>query len=133
MNETHQVPSLEAEAEVREVVERYAHGTYEGDAEKLRSCFHPKAVMNGYRIGQPLLATPDPFIERMRNAPLREADAPYRWEIAELQVTGKVASVTLKEAGFPDGSGFTDYFHLIDDGDGWRIISKLFMHHLPPE
>ena len=121
----------EAEAAVREVIERYAKGTFEGDAEKLRGTFHPKAVMNGYLNGQLLLATPEPFIAEMSKAPLREAGAPYEWEIAGLQVAGKVASVTLKETGFPDGSGFTTYFHLIDDGDGWSIVSKLFTQHPP--
>ena len=115
-----------AEAAVRKVVELYAQGTYEGDAAKLNQCFHPKAVMNGYLNGQLLLATPEPFIEEMRKAPLQDAGAPYRWEVTDVQVTGQVASATLKESGFPDGSGFTNYFHLLDDGDGWRIVSKLF-------
>ena len=115
-----------AEAAVREVVGLYAQGTYEGDAAKLNRSFHPRAVMNGYLNGQPLLATPEPFIEEMRKAPLRDAGAPYRWRITDVQVAGKVASATLKETGFPDRSGFINYFHLIDDGGGWRIISKLF-------
>ena len=87
--------------------------------------------MNGYLNGQPLLATPEPFIEEMRKAPLQDAGAPYRWRITDVQVAGKVASATLKETGFPDRSGFINYFHLIDDGGGWRIISKLFAQISP--
>lgn len=83
--------------------------------------------MNGCLNGQLLLATPAPCIEEMRKAPLQDAGAPYRWETTDLQVAGQVASATLKESGFPDGSGFTNYFHLLEDGDGWRIVSKLFM------
>ena len=83
--------------------------------------------MNGCLNGQLLLATPAPCIEEMRKAPLQDAGAPYRWEITDLQVAGQVASATLKESGFPDGSGFANYFHLLEDGDGWRIVSKLFM------
>ena len=132
MAASHAQGGQEAEAQVRAVIERYAQGTFEGDAEKLRSTFHAKAVMNGYLNGQLLLATPAPFIAEMSKAPLREAGAPYEWEIADLQMAGKVASATLKETGFLDGSGFTSYFHLIDDGDGWRIISKLFTQHPPP-
>lgn len=123
-------PGLEAEAAIRDVIERYAQGTYDGDAEKLRGAFHPKAVMNGYLTDELLLTTPDPFIEKRSKAPLREAGVRYEWEITSLQVAGKVASVTLKEeGGNPAGSGYTNYFHLIDDGDGWRIISKLFTEH----
>ena len=60
------------------------------------------AVMNGYLAGQPMLATPQPFIDEMQRAPLK--------------------------AG---GKEFTNHFHLIDDGSGWKIISKLFTQNPP--
>ena len=115
-----------AEAEIRKVIALYAQGTYEGDAEKLNSVFHPKAVMNGYLGDHPLLATPQIFIDEMQRAPLEAAGTPYRWEVADVRVAGKIASATLLESGFPGGEEFTNYFHLIDDGGGWKIISKLF-------
>lgn len=114
------------ESNIREVIELYTVGTYEGDAEKLQQSFHPKAVMNGYLMGDLMLATPEPFIEEMQKAPIKNATTDYNGEITYLDIAGKVATVTLKETGFPGGLSFTNYFHLIDDGSGWKIISKTF-------
>ena len=119
----------QTEAKVRHIITLYTQGTYEGDADKLEKCFHSKAVMNGYLGGQLLLATPEPFIKNMQNAPIKDTDAPYHSEIIDISIDGQVASVTLKESGFPGGMSFTNYFHLIDDGSGWKIISKTFTSH----
>lgn len=117
---------MSEEAKIRAVIDLYTQGTYEGDADKLRQSFHPNAVMNGYLVGQLMLTTPEPFIAQMENAPIKDTDADYRPEITDIAIDGQVASVTLKETGFPGGVRFTNYFHLIDDGSGWKIISKAF-------
>ncbi|RLA05117.1 MAG: hypothetical protein DRQ47_01990 [Gammaproteobacteria bacterium] len=114
------------EAKIRKIMELYTIGTYEGDANKLHQSFHPKAVMNGYLMGELMIATPDPFIEEMCKAPIKNATTDYKGEITYIDIAGKVATVILKEIGFPGGLSFTNYFHLIDDGSGWKIISKAF-------
>ena len=43
-----------------------------------------------------------------------------------LDITGNVATATLTETGFAGQMDFVDYFHLINDGDSWKIISKNF-------
>ena len=43
----------EDELLVRNVLQDYIDGTFEGDAEKLKACFHPDAIMNGF-IGSKL-------------------------------------------------------------------------------
>ena len=116
---------MEQEAEIRKVIELYTQGTYEGEAAKLEESFHEKAVMNGYLGGQLLMATPEPFIAEVCKAPMNQSDFDYSPVVTEMSIEGKVATVTLVET-YPDGMSFTNYFHLIDDGNGWKIISKLF-------
>ena len=112
---------------VREVVQKYIDGTYHGNVSALRECFHAKAVMNGYLNDQLLLGDPEPFFQEIGNNPsMAEGGAPYKGEIASVDVVGNVASVTLKETGFAGNMSFTDYFHLIKVNNEWRIISKTF-------
>ncbi len=120
---------MEHELDIRKILELYTQGTYEGDAEMLRRSFHEKAVMNGYLAGQLMLATPEPFIENITGLSLKDRGLSYSSSISQISINGKVASVTLEETGFPDGVSFTNYFHLIDDGHGWKIISKTFISH----
>ena len=130
--------TTDQEAKVREVIELYTQGTYDGDIEKLRRVFHPKAIMSGYMMGQLMLATPDLFIEAMQKSPLKDLDANYHWNVSYIDIDGKVATVILKESGFPivdeTGTqtivGFTNYLHMLKDESGWRIISKTFNSNL---
>lgn len=116
---------MDQEANIRKVIELYTQGTYEGDAEKLNESFHEKAVMNGYLGGQLLLATPEAFITEICKSPMNQTGFNYSPIVTELSIEDKVATVTLVET-YPDGMSFTNYFHLIDDGKGWKIISKTF-------
>ena len=63
----------------------------------------------------------------MENLRLRDSGAEYRSQIVSVEMDGQVAAVTLTETGFPGNMSFTNYFHLIDDGTGWKIISKTFI------
>jgi ketosteroid isomerase-like protein len=112
---------------VRQVIQKYSDGTFNGDAEALRECFHEKAVMNGYMQGNLLMGGPEPFIEEIeKNPSMAEGGAPYKGEIVSVDVDGMVASVTFKESGFAGTMKFTNYFHLLKEGDDWKIISKAF-------
>ena len=118
---------MQHEANIRKVIELYTQGTYEGDASKLQDSFHEKAVMNGYLGGQVLLATPDAFIAEVCKSPMKHVENfHYSPVVTELSIEDKVATVTLVET-YPDGMSFTNFFHLIDDGNGWKIISKTFI------
>jgi len=81
--------------------------------------------MNGYLGGQLLLATPEVFINEICKSPMNQTDFDYSPIVTELSIEDKVATVTLVET-YPDGMSFTNYFHLLDDGNGWKIISKTF-------
>ncbi|MGB0836314.1 MAG: nuclear transport factor 2 family protein [Psychrobium sp.] len=116
------------EAAVRAVIDLYTQGTFEGDTDKLTRAFHVNAVMNGSLRGKIVLATPKRFIESMGKLKLNTTGAKYQAKITHLEVDGKVATVTLKEQGLGE-TDFTNFFHLINDGSGWKIISKAFQSH----
>ena len=109
---------------VRNVIERYVEGSG-GNADMLREVFHPDARMTGYFGGDLMLGTPDPFIDMVKSAVTPEAAVGYKAEIQSIEVRGQAATATLVETGFL-GSDFTDFFQLIHDDQGWRIISKTF-------
>jgi len=112
---------------VRKTIQQYIDGSYSGDVEKLRSTFHPKALMSGYLQGQLLIGDPEPFFADMeKNPSMSETGVPYKAEIESINVAGQVASVTLLETGFFRGMNFTNYFHLLKDEGEWKIISKTF-------
>lgn len=117
---------MESEAEIRQVIELYTQGTYEGNADKLEASFHDKAVMNGYLGGQLLMASPDIFIAEICKSPMKNVENfDYSPVVTEMSIEDQVAIVNLVET-YPDGMSFTNFFHLINDGNGWKIISKTF-------
>jgi hypothetical protein len=109
---------------VREVIERYIEGS-KGDVEILRTAFHPNATMTGYLGGNLMLGTPEPFFDVVTSTVTSESASSYKAEIQSIEVVGQAATATLVESGFL-GSDFTDFFQLIHDDEGWRIISKTF-------
>ena len=109
---------------VRAVIERYIEGS-KGDVEILRSAFHPDATMTGYLAGNLMLGTPEPFFDVVKSAVTSDSASSYKAEIRSIEVVGQAATATLVESGFL-GSDFTDFFQLIHDDEGWRIISKTF-------
>ena len=115
------------EDDVKAIMQKYIDGTYKGDIDLLRQCFHPKAVMNGYLNNQMVLGDPEPFFQEIANNPsMVESWVPYKGEIASIDVLGNIASVTIKETGFAGVMKFTNYFHLIKVEGEWKIMSKTF-------
>lgn len=113
--------------DAKAVIEEYVAACSAGDAGRLRSIFHDQALMSGYMMGDYLMGSPEPFFQAVENPP---PEAPpsgegYKGEITSAEVSGPVANVTLKEAGFM-GMNFTDYFHLAKIDNKWLIVSKTF-------
>jgi hypothetical protein len=118
---------MSSEESIRNIIQQYIDGTFEGDGNKLRNCFHHLAVMNGYLDGKLMMGAPESFIQQVESMPsMREGGIDYKAEISAIDITGHVATATLTETGFAGQMDFVDYFHLINDGDSWKIISKNF-------
>lgn len=108
----------------RAAIEAYAEATRARDVAALKRVFHPTAVMSGWMGGTLLMGGPEPFYSELEK---NEVGEDYRWTIASLHVDGRIATGALVEENLL-GTSFANHFHLIHDGDGWRIISKLWRH-----
>lgn len=110
----------------RAVIQDYIDACAAGSAERLRAIFHENALMSGYMMGEYLMGPPEPFFQAVENPPPgANAGGAYQAKITHVEVSGPIASITLKEAGFM-GVNFTDYFHLARIDGEWKIISKTF-------
>ena len=108
------------------VIQEYVAACAAGSGDRLKAIFHENALMSGYLMGNYMTGSPQPFFDAVENPPPDiPAGAEYQAEIVNVEVSGSVASVTLKEMGFM-GLNFTDYFHLVKVDETWKIISKTF-------
>ena len=109
-----------------EIITEYVEACRVGSADRLQAIFHPDALMAGYYKGEYYMGSPEPFFDEVKDTPAPiEAGTDYGGEITTIEISGGVASITLKETGFL-GSNFTNWFHLAKlDGD-WKIICKSY-------
>ena len=115
------------EEAVRKVMKNYIEGTFKGDIDKLKACFHPKAVMNGYLNGDLLIGTIEPFFKDVSSKPyMASRNIPYKGEIIFVEITDQIASTAVRETGYEGGLSFINYFHLLFVDAQWKIISKTF-------
>jgi len=114
-------------AMARAVIDEYVAACQVGDVTRLRAIFHNHALLSGYMMGSYLMGPPTPFFDAVENLSEQYRQNPdtYQAEISSVEVSGPVASVTLKEVGFM-GMNFTNFFHLARVDDKWLIISKTF-------
>ncbi|MBI1732906.1 MAG: nuclear transport factor 2 family protein [Gammaproteobacteria bacterium] len=113
----------------RLVIEEYIAACRAGNVARLRAIFHPQALMTGYLAGQFLCGPPEPFFAAVQSQPAPDkSGADYRAEIVSVEVTGDVATATLREWGYL-GLDFTDHFHLVRVEGKWKIASKTFTSH----
>lgn len=110
---------------VSRVLRDYAEGTRDSDVARLKSIFHPTAIMVGYLGADAEIGSPEPFFNDLATATVGPE---YAWAITEISVIGATATATLVEDGL-FGRSFVNRFHLIRSADGaWRITAKLFHH-----
>lgn len=113
--------------QIRKIIDNYINGTYESNADKLKSVFHEKAVMNGYLGEELLIGTPEPFIEDIAGSEsMQSQKAAYNAEIEYMNIEGNIATVIVSETGFRGTGVMVNHFHLIRTEGCWKIISKLF-------
>ena len=108
------------------IIAEYIESCRVGSADRLRVIFHPNALMAGYYQGTFYIGSTKPFFDEVQDNPSPfESGAAYSAEITAVDVTGDVASVTLKEKGYL-GTSFTNWFHLARLNGQWKIISKSY-------
>ena len=84
--------------------------------------------MSGDRARQ-VIGSPERFFQDIAQAPSMESTgAPYVAHTTSVEVVCNVASVRVDETGFLGKFAFSNWLHLVRDGEGaWLIASKLFV------
>lgn len=126
-NEVEKHMNTNDSASIHECIQNYIDGTFEADIEKLKRCFAPQAVMNGFLNGGMMCSTPQPFIDDIASSPsMKEQNCSYEAAILSETITGQIASVIVKETGFRNTATMENHFHLMKMDGQWKIVSKLF-------
>ncbi|HEX7013148.1 MAG TPA: nuclear transport factor 2 family protein [Steroidobacteraceae bacterium] len=115
----------QAQAEVSALLRTYFEGLYYGDAERLRSVFHPRALLFGEVGGTRYRSSVEDFLDAIssRHSPHARGEE-FRMAALEVQLMNRVAYV---RAHCPTlGSNCLDYLALMHDGERWLITNKLF-------
>jgi len=116
----------DAATRVRAVVQRYVDACRDGDANALRSVFHPQALLSGYLAGDRLLGDMEPFYAAVAgNPPPAVGEGEYRAEISGIEVSGGIAVAILREQRYL-GMDFVNHFQLLEVDGEWVIVAKLF-------
>ena len=105
---------------IREAIGHYADGMRTHDVAVLTRAFHEQAVLCGY-LGDDLIA--GPITQLYAYVESNAVPPEYACDVLAIQVTGRVASVSVREL-YHDTA--IDYFHLVKVGDRWSIVSKLW-------
>lgn len=111
---------------LQQTIQRYFDGLYRSDIQLLEQVFHPSAVISGYgRDGKFVAMGRDDFLKFVDGVPApADQGVEFDMEVLSIDVTGSIAAVKVRD--FYLGKDFTDYLHLLDTGEEWRIIGKAF-------
>lgn len=106
---------------IREVINYYSQGMGTANVEILKKAFHELAILCGYLGDEQIAARIEGLYDWVGSNPAPET---YNCSILAIEITGRVAAATVRETD-PHGD-VIDYFHLLNDGDRWWVVSKLW-------
>ena len=120
-------PDQQDVADIRQTVEDYFLGWFDGDSDRMRRALHPELVKRSYRPRngeQPSLSsmnTAAQMIDSTAAGHGRQADpAKRQLEINVDDVHGSIATARVNSAPY------REYLHLARTPAGWRIVHALW-------
>ena len=118
---------MSSHEQILRVLDAYFSGIYSGDVERLRSAFHPTAVLWGEIKGQPYYKTLEDYLQivRTRKSPQAQ-DEPFAMEPIAIEVHGKIAMAKVRCPML--GFNYTDLLSLTEQDGRWGIVAKVFTH-----
>lgn len=127
---TEVTPEREAETfatqeAIAAALQGYIDGARTGDGGLMRRVFADSARVSGTYSGEAVEWTAQEFCEIIdKNGPAADLEA----RVVSIEYAGNAAMARL-EAQKWRGTRYTDFFVLMSQSDGWRIISKVFYAH----
>jgi hypothetical protein len=119
------------ERKIKDVVQCYLDGLYEGDAGKIADVFHPTSALTSVADSGELVITPrDEWLDkvRARTPPKQQGLQRHDQVLAIDLISPTMAYVRLKCAIPP--RFFTDQLSLLKIDGRWQIVQKVFMTEL---
>ncbi len=112
---------------IKEVIDSYLDGAYKGDTKLLSQAFTEDAILKGFIDGKYLTISIADFIKGFEIEPSMESkNINFSGEIVEINESGNIANVTVKETNYAGALNFIDYFHLGKIDGEWKIMFKTF-------
>lgn len=113
--------------EIEKVINNYFLGIFNGDTDKLVSCFGENVYLYGDINGAPYLKPLEDYIEgvKQRKSPC-ELGEEFKMQIISVDVLGAIAMTKLHVPML--GYNYYDYLSLSKIEGNWKIVNKLFTH-----
>jgi hypothetical protein len=109
---------------VAAVLSTYFEGIFNGDAELLRSTFHPQTLVIGDINGQPYFKSLDQYIDGVKNRKSpRELNETFHMEILSIEIINSIAIVKARVPMFD--FNYYDLLSLNKIDGKWVIVNKL--------
>ncbi len=111
---------------ISKTVKAYFEGLYTSDSSQLRSIFHPLSTVIGYGSDDELKTmTLNDFLAFVDTVPSpKDNGVDFDMSVLSIDTSGKAAAVKVHD--YYLGRDFTDYLHLAETDDGWKITAKAF-------
>jgi hypothetical protein len=109
---------------VAAVLSTYFDGIFNGDAELLRSAFHPQALVAGDINGQPYFKNLDQYLDgvKSRKSPY-ELGETFRMEVLAIEIINSIAVAKVHVPMFD--FNYYDLLSLNKINGAWVIVNKL--------
>ena len=118
---------MDSHQQILQVLDAYFGGMYSGDVERLRSAFHPTAVLWGEIKGQAYHRSLDEYLLAVSNRQSpQELGEAYAMEPISIEVHGSIALAKVRCPML--GFDYFDLLSLLDQDGRWAIASKVFTH-----
>jgi hypothetical protein len=116
---------MSAQTEVGHVIDTYFDALFNGDEERLRSTFHPRAVLSGEVKGAPYHKTVDEYLSAVRNRQSpRALGENFRMKAVTFDIVGPIAFVKTQSPML--GFHYVDFLSLVRYEGRWVIAAKVF-------
>lgn len=113
--------------EIEDLIINYFEGLFDGDINKLKTCFHDTATVSGDIKGEEYFKTIEEFLEgvKQRQSP-RDLNESLKMEIIGIDIIGQIAMAKLHVPML--GYNYYDYLSFSKIDGYWKIVNKIFTH-----
>ena len=118
---------MRSHEQILRVLDDYFQGIYTGEIERLRSAFHPTAVLWGEIKGQPYHKSLEEYLQIVRTRKSPQAlGEPFAMQPIAIEVHGNIALARVRCPML--GFDYTDLLSLLYQDERWGIVAKVFTH-----